>query len=214
VSVILIFIPVLFYIIKFRTYNFSDSPADWALLGNYIGGILGPIISLLSLIVLGYITFLISKNSNIENKNLFVFQRKVEAYEEFVKFLPSFNIIPNRLNQLVGNKYKELMLRKIESIDMQSQDMQEVYKLINYYSEFHYFLSNFKVRYSHLFDYNFNSEDYLKLVETSGIIKEIFNEFYKNMLDDRLELKIEIEEPFKNLSKFLVNFINGLREEL
>lgn len=59
-------LPILFYVENFQDFNLSKNPADWGVLGDYFGGILNPIISLLTLIV----TIIIAINiSSIENRN-------------------------------------------------------------------------------------------------------------------------------------------------
>lgn len=50
-AITVIIAPILFYIKNFQNFDLSKSPADWGVLGDYFGGILNPIISLLTLIV-------------------------------------------------------------------------------------------------------------------------------------------------------------------
>ncbi len=40
------------YIGKFHLYTISDSPADWGVLGDYLGGVLNPLISMIALLFL------------------------------------------------------------------------------------------------------------------------------------------------------------------
>lgn len=59
-------IPILFYIKNFYSPDPSSSPSDWGTFGDYVGGILNPFISLLTLIATIGIAIYISK---IEKRN-------------------------------------------------------------------------------------------------------------------------------------------------
>ena len=66
ISLIVIFIPIYLYIKNFYDHTISSDPAYWGVFGDYVGGILNPIISLLTLIVTSIIALNISK---IEKRN-------------------------------------------------------------------------------------------------------------------------------------------------
>ena len=46
----LLFLTVLFYLLKFGSANFSDNANDWVNFSNYFSGILNPIFTLLNLV--------------------------------------------------------------------------------------------------------------------------------------------------------------------
>lgn len=60
-------IPIVLYVWNFLGMPLSKNPTDWGVLGDYVGGILNPLLSLVNIIVLIYITTLVSK---VENKRL------------------------------------------------------------------------------------------------------------------------------------------------
>lgn len=59
--VLLLFTVVFIFYSKFSNHVLSEDISQWGQTGDYFGGILNPIISLMSLLVLGYITLRISQ---------------------------------------------------------------------------------------------------------------------------------------------------------
>ncbi len=55
VLVMLCLIPALFYIFKFGSWTLSSNKDEWGTFGDYIGGVLNPVISILTLAVTTYI---------------------------------------------------------------------------------------------------------------------------------------------------------------
>lgn len=92
VSTILLTIPVVIIIRNFNTQEISTDISKWGAFGDYIGGILNTTISLLSLIILGYLTHIVSKQSNEKNKKLNLLMRKLDAYEQVSEYLYSMQI--------------------------------------------------------------------------------------------------------------------------
>lgn len=66
ITIIVIAAPIYFYVKDFHALQRSTDPADWGTFGDYFGGILNPIISLLTLIVTVVIAFYLSR---IEKRN-------------------------------------------------------------------------------------------------------------------------------------------------
>ncbi len=67
-SIISLFITIGAYFLKFYNSSFSNDPANWGQFGDYIGGILNPIISLLNLIILTYLSIKLVKLDDDRNK--------------------------------------------------------------------------------------------------------------------------------------------------
>lgn len=53
------------YLVKFHSSSISNDPAVWGQFGDYVGGVLNPILTLLNLVVLAYLSF---KLVEIESK--------------------------------------------------------------------------------------------------------------------------------------------------
>lgn len=58
---VIIFTPIVIYMITFWHRSISDQTSDWGTFGDFIGGILNPIISLLTLIVTVYIAYYLQR---------------------------------------------------------------------------------------------------------------------------------------------------------
>ena len=76
--------------IGFYAYNFNKSPlsiapSDWGTFGDYIGGILNPIIGITNIIVLIYISFLISKYEDKRWSNQLIHDAYKDLLSEFEK---------------------------------------------------------------------------------------------------------------------------------
>ncbi|MBW7675653.1 hypothetical protein [Chryseobacterium chendengshani] len=65
-SLIILLVPIALYVMDFHEYKRSTDPSDWGTFGDYLGGVLNPIISFLTLLVTIIIAVTIGK---IEKKN-------------------------------------------------------------------------------------------------------------------------------------------------
>ncbi len=68
ITTVLFILTVGSYICNFWRYGISDDPAQWGQVGDYFGGILNPVISLISLIVLTYISITVSRIEDQRNE--------------------------------------------------------------------------------------------------------------------------------------------------
>ncbi len=96
---IVIVVPPMVYFWQFHDFNFAQDPGGWGVLGDYIGGTLNPIISLLSLVVLAYLTYMVAQQGNIESKRLFIFEKQLAAYEDLTKYFKETNMVPANYNK-------------------------------------------------------------------------------------------------------------------
>lgn len=65
---LILFVPVIAYIVNFSNHQVSFDSSDWGTFGDYIGGIANPIIGIANVLVLYYLTVRIAETEN-ENKN-------------------------------------------------------------------------------------------------------------------------------------------------
>lgn len=82
VSFCILTIPTVIYWCNFRGYKLSDSPGDWGVFGDYMGGVLNPLLSIVNLIVLGYLTIFVSEQDNRMALNQFRFDLYVDVKEK------------------------------------------------------------------------------------------------------------------------------------
>jgi hypothetical protein len=209
---IILILPIVVFIFIFKNQIISTEISDWAAFGSYIGGVLNTIISLLSLIILGYITYLISKQSLLENKKLKILERKLNAYNELTKFYPKIShLLTNavRILKLLPKDVKHInSLTDKDYVNKKDKIIEQLDILL----EFHFYLSSFRIRYSHIFEYNFDCEDYQLLLESTNSYKT-----FCLSLMNKLELheRKYTEEPDSIIfDKRLVAFINTIKVEL
>jgi uncharacterized membrane protein len=68
ITAILLFLTVGAFVCNFWRHGMSNDPAQWGHVGDYFGGVLNPFISLISLIVLTYISIAVSKIEDQRNE--------------------------------------------------------------------------------------------------------------------------------------------------
>ncbi|HAQ18592.1 MAG TPA: hypothetical protein DCR40_05070 [Prolixibacteraceae bacterium] len=216
VMLISLIIPIFYFWLKFKSFNISSSISDWGNFGAYIGGIISPIISIYSVIILGYITYLLSKNSSEENKNLYILQKKLEAYEELMKYLPGIHQTPIKL-QLQMECLSHILLEESNTISLEKylHETDKILEHVDFFVEFHYFLFNYRPRYDHLFKYDFESIDFNRIVSLSGQIQDNFLAFYQDLVKrNKTSFMPDNIALLDKLFDHLVNFINEIRVEL
>lgn len=206
----LLIVPIGLYVINFFSIGISSNPVNWGVFGDYIGGIINPIIGIASLIVLGYLTIIMGKQSTEESKKLFLLQQKMDAFNILVKNIDDFELLPEKYG-IVKLKSDELLRLSLE------QQGYEHFKLINeiYDVDFsmtkiYYSIKNFGTKYQHLFKYNFSSEEYLTLLEKAVYLKECF-------APKKIQKMVVKEADFENHIAFahiLYNIINKLKSEI
>jgi uncharacterized membrane protein len=82
VAILVIVAALLPFIIRFYSHTISDKQEHWGQFGDYFGGILNPIISLISLIVLTYISISVSKIE--DQRNEFTLQELARPFGQII----------------------------------------------------------------------------------------------------------------------------------
>lgn len=108
--------PVFFYCIKFNTW--SDSSGDWGTFGDYYGGLLNPLLGLLTLIVTSYIAHVLYSYENKRDR-LSKKESDVNSFKELYQFFISNEFQKVRviswyiLKKAIGNdKYSRFLLNE------------------------------------------------------------------------------------------------------
>jgi len=81
-AILVIVAALLPFIIRFYSHTISDKQEHWGQFGDYFGGILNPIISLISLIVLTYISISVSKIE--DQRNEFTLQELARPFGQII----------------------------------------------------------------------------------------------------------------------------------
>jgi len=89
-SLIFIIITIGSFLLKFSENKISNDPAVWGQFGDYFGGILNPILSLINLIILTYLSMRLVNDEDERNK--WTLQELVRPYGE-ISFINSSNSI-------------------------------------------------------------------------------------------------------------------------
>lgn len=84
-TVILALIPIFFYLYKFGSFTFSEDKAEWGTFGDYVGGILNPLISILTLGVTVYIAYSINEYEMRRDREM-KYEVDVKSYMELYQF--------------------------------------------------------------------------------------------------------------------------------
>lgn len=205
-------LPIIIFTFFFNSQVVSDNISDWASFGGYIGGTVNTVISVLSFFVLSWLTYLVSDINNKENKKLNILDKKLTAYDELIKFSPEINRRLILIEFLIDKmNYKAELTSDLNDVDY-IKAKKELFQNSNFFIDFYYFVFNFNVRYSHIFEYDFNSEDYKLFLESSKQVKDFFYSVIKKFEIDQGEIP-----NFPDMEIFaerLVIIINELRNEI
>lgn len=173
-------IPVIIFIINFKSTDISKDISDWAAFGDYIGGTINTIITFSSLIILSYLTYLVSAQSSIENKNVSLLLRRLDAYDKLTDFLPDINSSMTNITMSVERlvKLKSLSINN----DFIKEERNDLKRRIKMFSDFYYFLFSYNVRFGHLFKYDFRKTEYVEIAKNAESLKN-FYESIGEMID-------------------------------
>lgn len=112
VIILISILPISLYFYKFHS-GLSSNPTDWASFGSYIGGILGPIFSGLSLLVLS-VTFYHSKESDIKQIALTIAEQNLNKILEISKTLKESIGSKNYYSTMFGDSDFNNYMNRIE----------------------------------------------------------------------------------------------------
>jgi hypothetical protein len=228
IFILIIAIPSISFIVCFKDQQISNNVEDWGAFGSYIGGVLGVIIALANLVVLIVITIQVNKLNSEENKNLFLFQKRIEAYNELSKFTSQLNTLPSELNmtiQYFGEKITERqLLIDNQLLDDYSQNIESIIKLkyecdkkLNdlrrIFNGFYFFMITFNLRFGHFFAYDFNSNEFKTAMELLSKLNETFNKFASFEKSKNIDF-VAFHSEYLMINNLILPVINKLRKEL
>lgn len=187
-SLFLIAIVVGVYIINFYNFPISKNSQTWGTFGDYFGGILNPIIGILNLGALIYITFQIASNEEQRNINGLSNQKQFALYS------------------LKHDSLKELnkILEKVQPELVKSDDQSEL-NLIFIRNDLNAYINTN----SYLFP-SLNKKHWTPIIESMDKLAKISGEYYlsKHTLDIDTEIKPEML-TFNDLKIEIINMISS-----
>lgn len=167
-----------YYISNFKNNSISKIPSDWGSFGDFFGGILNPIISLFSLILLGFISYFVAKESNNESKELNLRGRRMDAYNELTRHLPSFDRVVHRFLDAVS--VMNINIQNVKTTENYTAQLDYLFNKISLpiqqIGEYNLYVRTFAVQYEHIFDYDFESKEFIDMKEAVNSISNILRE--------------------------------------
>jgi hypothetical protein len=156
INLLLVLLVVFFYICNFKNQDISDKSSDWGTFGDYIGGILNPLIGIMNLVVLIFISFLISDIESKRSAQELLSQKQFTLYSLKHDSLKELNNILEKvqLELIEANEYSRLKITLIRN-------------------EFNAYITT----HSYLFPF-FNSRSWLSLRTTIEELSEIGHQYY------------------------------------
>lgn len=189
----------------------SDSPSVWGTFGDYFGGILNPIISLLSLGLIAYLTIETEKNNNEEVKDLAKLERKREAFYNIANYIVLANLAAANLEDFI--KDLEILRKGASKKDIYTD---RLFKIIDDFNKNHLVfvklnmeLSSFDLVYGNLFNYDFKTEKYRDLSYLSLDLSDEYRKLISVNNDSYVFLK-----TYRNFIKEFKLFIEELKKEV
>lgn len=159
-------IPILLFTYNFWNQKMSSTISDWGTFGDFMGGTINTLVSLISLIVLGYLTYLVGKQSNEANKENNLLLRRLEAFNELSDFMPKMDFQIKETSKCV-NILNENLKNNFLSIEKEENYKNIISTQCSNLSKFFSYISYFDVKYKHIFNYNFKSNDFKELKESA-----------------------------------------------
>jgi hypothetical protein len=204
IGLLILFIPLLAYLITFSGHSIGEDPQYWGFFGDYFGGVLNPIIALISTGLLIYISVIVGKNSVAENSKLFFTERMTDAYD---KISSLWTDVVNE--STVFDRLYLLNERPDKTEEDGRRFNEEKLVMAMKFSKLNTCISLFSVKYSHLFNYDTTSEAFSNLIE-------FFNS-YCEKLDKAIAGEIIPEEEWNEFDErfhLFNSFLEALQKEI
>lgn len=222
-AIILLFIPLIFYIITFRTHSISQNPSDWGAFGDYIGGVLSLLLSIYTTGLLIYITILLNKKDSKEaqirkNKDI-----KYKIYFEIIKTLRDYSIwecskakclieyafIKQRYEDLTNAEKKALA----EKHNKEKREILErcIIENISILKSTYIYINDLPLIYKQYFPTAFETSQYVSLKEDFSSFINNFEQLYS--LDSHTIETIKDETLRQNIDRFLELLYNEVNRQ-
>lgn len=190
---------VISYVFNFYDSSLSKDPADWGAFGDYMGGLLNPVIGIASIIILGYISIMLGKDSTDKQKEMFNIQQRTLAYNELVNEFSEFT----KASDLIKINAAYLRNKNTTKMVLEQSDIMSIIKT---FSSFSIMLTRFPIFYGHLFE-----EQHIDQHKLKSIIEDL-NSYIAPFLYPKEKSELQFDE--KLLTKVrteLLNFFETLQ---
>jgi hypothetical protein len=203
-------IPFLYF---FYDQDISSDITKWGAFGDYIGATLNIIISLASLIILGYLTHELGKDANEKNKEINILLRKIESYDLISAFIGDIKRYKINLYQEIGKIEHDLSRNPQLNL---KKNMQQINEFFEFYDDMFYMITSLKTKYDHIFKYNFDSQEFTSLVNHITIVHMDVHDIYLRSKDRTFPFRKMDEKEifFYRLESDYIKFLSDLQKEL
>lgn len=133
--ILLLISPVLTYIFAFHSFKISNQPSEWGTFGDFIGGVINPLIALLTLLVTIYIAIEISKLEDKRSEKTIDFEKR--------RFL----------NELRESEYRRITyeLQEVSNAVAEKKGSDQIFRALLH-------IGHFQIYNSHLFPFILDAE--------------------------------------------------------
>jgi len=237
---VILFIILVIIIITIPIYKFYDSFSEtviskdiskWGNFGDYFGGILNPIISFLSLLILGYISYKISRDNTTESRKLFLFQEKVKVHYGFITVISEVARIDKKLaycikeqtlymNSVLESIGKDGLVEIPEKFKFTEESIKILFQQDKSANEIFMNLSLFVPKHSYLFkSYDFEYKEYTSMLKAARLFKRSMNDIlYSAINQEHYKIFLIKMQRSTNLNTRLIelmgNFSNAISESI
>ncbi|CAA9197206.1 hypothetical protein FLA105534_01518 [Flavobacterium bizetiae] len=203
-SISLVLAPIIVFLYHFWNHTISNDMAVWGTFGDYMGGTINTILTLSSLIILAYLTKLVSDQSLEDNKDLNLLVRRLDCYDRVTLYLPELHLkVVDLANLDVNTNTEQLRLENKKEVELSAR----------FFYEIHIFLQTFPIRYRHVFKYDFNKNEYKVLIEKAKSMQDLVMVGVAQTVTGEIDPDIPTDD-FTNFLDLYLAFINELSLEL
>lgn len=178
-----------FYLLNFHSHISKDTQV-WGTFGDYFGGILNPLIGILNLIILIFITFQINKLESVRGDHELSVQKTIALYSLKHDALKELNIILEQVQPEFVKSDKESKL-----------------KIIFIRNNFNAFITTN----SYLFPF-FEQKTWESLRNSIESLADISGRYFKS--NHELDIDTEIVPELSNFNNLKINFVMEVQEKI
>lgn len=207
IVVVILFLPILIYVMFFHNLPIGD-PSNWSSFGSFYGGVLGPIITAITTLLLIYITTIIAKNEENRQKEFILSEYRQNVINKLVSYQQSLNNIKSQFwvkkllleSQITKNKYEYNNLSSWDKGTPEIQKSQQDKKndlelsiklfyadIIYNIAEIKAYFENFETNHTLLFNNNYTEKGDFTTINSE---LNLLEDFLKNHL-----IKVDILIP-------------------
>jgi hypothetical protein len=178
ISLFCIYFSIKFYFVQFSDYSLSDEPEKWGVFGDYIGGTLNPILTIINIVITIWLTVIINRFGNRNS------ERQIDAARKIAK-LQLRNEALKELRININTNFDDLKASStIDSVELCQKT-----------------LNNFAFNYSYLFDI-LEIESYYNLMNILEHIKtQLLNSSSIIVIQEVLQAEMGRQELLSDLGE-------------